>query len=247
MAGLFVGLFVAACSPRDKAPSAPVTVFAAASLTDALGEIAAAYERTSGQTVRLSFGASGSIARQIQAGAPADVVVLADPVWMERLQAADLLAPGTRADLLRNRLVLIAAADARTGADPFAWLSETDGKLVIGDPESVPAGAYARTWLQTTGRWNGLQTRIVTAADVRAVRTFVERGEAGLGIVYRSDTIGAPAVKIVAEPAVSDQPAIVYPVASTRAGALRAAPFLAFLHGPEAARIFAAHGFEPIP
>jgi molybdate transport system substrate-binding protein len=245
--GLAFGLFTAACTPPAKAPSPPVTVFAAASLTDALGEIAVAYETATGQPVRLSFGASGAVARQIQAGAPADLVVLADPVWMDRLQAAQLLEPGSRVDLLKNRLVLIAPASAVTGADPFAWLTSAKSKLVIGDPDSVPAGDYARTWLRKTGRWDGLQPAIVTAADVRAVRTFVERGEAGLGVVYRSDTVGAPGVKIVGEPAAADQPTILYPAAMTRDGATTAKSFMDFLRGPEAARIFVAHGFDPVP
>lgn len=241
------GLIVAACSPGPRAPASPITVFAAASLTDALGKIAAAYETATSQAVRLSFGASGAVARQVQAGAPADLVVLADPVWMDRLQASEVLAPDSRIDLVKNRLVLIAPVSAAIGADPFAWLSDTKGKLVIGDPDSVPAGNYARTWLRKTGRWNGIQPSIVTAADVRSVRTFVERGEAGLGVIYRSDTVGAPGVKIVGAPAAVDQPTIIYPAAMTRNGAKTARGFMDFLRGPEAARIFAAHGFDPVP
>lgn len=245
LAGLLGGLCLAACSPSDTIPAAPVTVFAAASLTDALGEIATAYERASGQPVRLSFAASGAVARQVQAGAPADVVILADTVWMDRLQAADRLAPNTRSELLRNTLVVIAPADATTSADPLGALTAGRGKLAIGDPESVPAGDYARTWLRASGRWEELQPNIVTAADVRAVRTFVERGEAALGIVYRSDTVGVPGVKIVVEPPAAEQPSIVYPVAATREAAGTAGAFLAFLTGPEATRIFVAHGFRP--
>ena len=243
---LIAGLVVAGCAPPANAPVEPVTVFAAASLTDALGEIARAHERASGQPVRLSFGASGAIARQVQAGAPADVVLLADPVWMDRLEGAGLLAMGSRVDLLRNALVLIAAADAETGTDPFAWLATRNGRIVIGDPGSVPAGAYARDWLKASGQWDALQDRIVTASDVRAVRTFVERGEASLGVVYRSDTVGAEGVRIVGEPEADARPEIVYPAASTVAGADRAGAFMAFLRGPEAARIFIANGFEPI-
>ena len=237
----------AACAPAEKTPVAPVTVFAAASLTDALGEIATAYERTSGQSVRLSFAASGAVARQVQAGAPADVVFLADPAWMDRLETAGILAPGSRVDLLRNHLVVIAPVGLDTGADPFIWLAETNGRLAIGDPESVPAGSYARAWLAATGRWPGLQDRLVTASDVRAVRTFVQRKEAGLGIVYLSDTIGAPGVKVVARPAVADQPSILYPAAVTLAGKVRSAAFMTFLRSLEAQRIFVARGFEPIP
>lgn len=235
-----------ACSPAENAPVAPVTVFAAASLTDALGEIGTAYERASGQSVRLSFAASGAVARQVQAGAPADVVVLADEIWMDRLQTADVLAEGSRFDLLRNTLVVIAPADAALTNDPFAGLAAAGGKLAIGDPESVPAGAYARTWLQATGRWDGLQPHLVTTADVRAVRTFVERGEAALGVVYRSDTVGAPGVRIVAEPAPAEQPSILYPAAATRDGVERGKAFLTFLQGPEAKRILTAHGFAPL-
>ncbi len=245
--GLVAGLVAAACSPPAKAPAEPVTVFAAASLTDALAEIADAYEAASGRPVRLSFGASGAIARQVQAGAPADVVLLADETWMDRLQAAGLLAEGGRVDLLSNSLVVIAASDAETGPDPFAWLEARGGRLAIGDPESVPAGTYGRDWLRAAGRWEGLSERIVTASDVRAVRTFVERGEAGLGVVYRSDTVGAPGIRIVAEPAAADRPDIVYPAATTRQGAARGGGFMTFLRGPEARRIFVARGFEPIP
>lgn len=238
--------FLASCAPATTPPAPPVTVFAAASLTDALGEIATAYEAQSGQPVRLSFAASGAIARQVEAGAPADVVVLADETWMDKLQTADLLAAGSRTDLLANTLVLIAAADSANMGEPFAWLARTDGKLVIGDPDSVPAGDYARTWLRKTGQWQGLQSRLVTAADVRAVRTFVERGEAGLGVVYRSDTVGVSTVRIVGGPDAADQPEILYPAAATHAGVQRGAAFLRYLRGPEARRIFVAHGFAPI-
>ena len=247
LAGLLGGLLAAACSPSEKARVAPVTVFAAASLTDALGEIGTAYERASGQSVRLSFAGSGAVARQIQAGAPADVVILADATWMDRLQTADAVVPATRVDLLGNTLVVIAPAGAATDGDPFAALAAAGGKIAIGDPESVPAGAYARTWLQATGRWDALQPHLVIAADVRAVRTFVERGEAALGVVYRSDAVGAPGVRIVAEPTPAEQPPILYPAAATRTGGERGLAFLAFLQGPEARRILTAHGFVPLP
>ena len=224
-----------------------MTVFAAASLTDALEDIAADYEGTSGRTVRLSFAASGAVARQVQAGAPADVVILADEVWMDQLQAAEAIAPSTRHDLLRNTLVVIAKAEAAPMRDPFAALATSGDKIVIGDPDSVPAGAYARSWFKATDRWDALQPHLVTAADVRAVRTFVQRGEAALGVVYRSDTVGATGVAIVAEPEPAQQPVIVYPAAATPAGVGRGRAFLAYLKGPEARRIFAAHGFTPLP
>lgn len=218
-------------------------MFAAASLTDALESVAASYQRETGQAVRLSFAGSGAVARQVQSGAPADLVILADEPWMDRLQEAGRLRPGTRRDLLTNTLVVIAGADAPQVADPLAWVSDGDRKLVIGDPESVPAGAYARTWLQGIGRWDGLQPHLVTAADVRAARTFVERGEAALGVVYRSDAVGAQGVRVVLTPPPEQQPRIVYPAALLKDAQPDADAFLAYLQGPEARAAFETAGF----
>ena len=218
-------------------------MFAAASLTDALESVAASYQRETGQAVRLSFAGSGAVARQVQSGAPADLVILADEPWMDRLQEAGRVRPGTRRDLLTNSLVVIAGADAPQSADPLAWVADSDRKLVIGDPESVPAGAYARTWLQGIGRWDGLQPHLVTAADVRAARTFVERGEAALGVVYRSDAVGAQGVRVVLTPPPEQQPRIVYPAALLKDAKPGADDFLAYLEGPEARAAFEAAGF----
>ncbi|MBU1346455.1 MAG: molybdate ABC transporter substrate-binding protein [Alphaproteobacteria bacterium] len=247
--GLFGALALmamAACSPTDSATPAPMTVFAAASLTDALGEIASEYERETGQPVRLSFAASGAVARQVEAGAPAQVVVLADTSWMDRLQTAGRIQPDSRVDLLGNRLVLITAAEAEIEGEPLAWLARTGGRLVIGDPESVPAGAYARTWLQTAGLWDGLQPSIVTAADVRAARAFVARGEAQLAVVYRSDATGFDEVRVVADPPSAEQPSIVYPAAVTVGAAPASKAFLVYLRSPAAGAIFNRYGFEPL-
>lgn len=234
----------AACTPAPSPqPDAIVTVFAAASLTDALTEIAADYERDEGPAVRLSFGASGAVARQVQAGAPADVVILADPEWMDRLGAAGRLTD-QRTDLVRNDLVVIAPAGAADQTDPFATRAESD-RLAIGDPESVPAGAYARTWLQSSGRWNAVKDRLVFGTDVRAVRAFVARGEAALGVVYRSDVVGRTDIRIVLEPPAAEQPAIVYPAAEVVGGGPEAAAFVDYLATPAAAAVFRRYGFEP--
>lgn len=238
---------MAACSPPAAKHVAPVTVFAAASLTDALGELATAYEKETGQTVRLSFAASGQVARQVEAGAPADLVVLADEPWLDRLAQAGRIDTASRTDLLGNRLVLVSAPDAVVDSDPLVWFGRTGGKLVIGDPDSVPAGAYARDWLKRRGAWDGLQSSLVTAADVRAVRGFVARGEAKLGIVYRSDATGYNQVKVVFEPTADEQPKIVYPAALTRGAVPAAAAFLHWLRTPQAAAVFERHGFEPLP
>jgi molybdate transport system substrate-binding protein len=247
--GLLLPLLVVivACSPPPTAPAEPVIVFAAASLTDALGELAASYEKETGQAVRLSFAASGQVARQVEAGAPADLVVLADEPWMDRLAAGGRVESATRVDLLGNRLVLITPPDVRIEGDPLVWLEQKSGKLVIGDPDSVPAGAYARDWLRRRGAWEGLQSFLVTAADVRAVRGFVARGEAQLGIVYRSDATGSQDVRVVLEPPAADQPRIVYPAALTTGAKPAAAAFLRWLRTPQAGAVFLRHGFEPLP
>ena len=229
------------CSPRS-AP--PVTVFAAASLTDALTEIATDYGRDTGVRVRLSFGSSGALARQIEAGAPADVVILADRAWMLRLSRSGRLveAPGA---LLGNRLVMIAPAAAAVGPDPLSALGKGN-RLAIGDPDSVPAGAYAKAWLEGSGRWSWVQSRVVYGADVRAVRAFVARGEAALGIVYRSDAVGQDAVRAVLEPAPDQYPEIVYPAAAVRGASNQALDFLDHLRSPAAAAVFERYGFEPL-
>lgn len=218
-------------------------MFAAASLTDALESVAEAYERDTGRSVRLSFAGSGAVARQIQAGAPADLVILADEAWMDRLEQAGRLRAGTRRDLLSNALVVIAGEGSPDVADPLAWVVGGDRKLVIGDPDSVPAGAYARAWLQSLGRWETLQPHLVTAADVRAARTFVQRGEAALGVVYRSDAVGARGVRVMLTPPPEQQPRIVYPAALARDAASGADAFLSYLQGPEALAVFEAAGF----
>jgi molybdate transport system substrate-binding protein len=243
-AGLALVALVA-CSPaRAPEQGETVTVFAAASLTDALTEIAADYERSGGAEVRLSFSASGAAARQIEAGAPADVVILADPEWMDRLHAAGRLTH-RRTDLLRNDLVVIAPVQAIPAGDPLAILAE-GGRLAIGDPESVPAGGYARTWLQTSGRWEAVKDRLVFGADVRAVRAFVSRGEAVLGVVYRSDVVGRDDVRIVLEPPAAEQPDIVYPAAEVVGGGPEAQAFLDYLATPAAAAVFRRYGFAPV-
>ena len=239
-----LALALAACSPSSP-ETRPVTVFAAASLTDALEDVAAAYRAATGATVRLSFAGSGAVARQVEAGAPVDLVILADGAWMDRLASAGRIQADTRNDLLGNSLVVIAPADARIGDDPIEAMLRTQGRLAIGDPESVPAGAYAREWLKRTGRWDDLQPRLVTAADVRAVRAFVARGEVALGVVYRSDAVGIDAVRIVEEPSAIDRPDIVYPVALTVDAGVGATDFLRFLRSRTAAAIFRRHGFEP--
>jgi len=240
-----MSLFLLGCSPSRSKPPEPVTVFAAASLTDALAEIAADYEQQTGRPVRLSFAASGAVARQVQAGAPADVVVLADDKWMDRLEQSGSVTSSSRIELLRNSLVVISGEDVAITGGVLDWVLQDGRRLVIGDPASVPAGGYARTWLEGLGRWRGLQSNLVTAADVRAVRTFVSRGEAQLGVVYKSDVVGAAGLRVVLEPPASQQPAILYPAAITANAGAGAGAFLTYLQGPEARAVFDRAGFQP--
>ena len=232
---LLVTAAAAALSACARPPSGPLTLFAAASLVDAIGEILPLFTAAGGPEVRSVFAGSGELARQTQAGAPADVVILADDVWMTRLSDSGAVRRDSVVPLLTNRLVVIAPADRPPA--PFAWT----GRIAIGDPDSVPAGRYARQTLAALGLWETLESRLVLAGDVRAVRAFVAGGEVDLGIVYRSDALGFDAVRVVHVP--EPQPAIVYPAALTTAAAAAAADLMAFLRGPEATAVFARLGF----
>ncbi len=229
----------------------PLTVFAAASLTDALGDVGRAYTRRTGQPVRFSFAASGTAARQIEAGAQADLFVAADPQWMDRLQQAGRLAPGARRDLLGGRLVLIAPASSRTrlairpGFALAAALGR-DGRLAIGEPKSVPAGRYAQEALTRLGVWQQVAARLAPAQDVRAALAYVARGEAPLGVVYETDAAAERGVRVVGIfPAASHSP-IIYPAAVIRDARPGAVAFYRFLGGAEAKAIFRRYRFRPV-
>ncbi len=241
-------LLVAGAAPE------PLTVFAAASLTDALRAVDGAWQGQGGAPLRLVFGASSTLARQIQAGAPADLFLSADERWMDELAGHDLLVPDTRRDLLHNRLVLIGPADRAGGGPPaamtrdfdLAGLLGRDGRLAVGDPGHVPAGLYARQALTRLGLWPAMAPRLAPAADVRAALQLVARGEAPAGIVYATDAEAAPTVRVLAIfPADLHDP-ITYPIAIPR-GHDRAETraLLAFLAGPAARAIFVRFGFTP--
>lgn len=235
-----------------RAAQAPggVLVFAAASLANVLTDLNEAFTARTGTHVTSSLAASSTLARQIEAGAPADVYFSADRQWMDYLQQRGLLRAGSRSDLVGNSLVLIAPADSplRVAVAPGFDLARLlgGGRLAVADPDSVPAGIYAREALRKLGVWNSIEPKLVRAENVRAALAYVARGDAPLGIVYRTDALVEPHVKVVGVfPADSHSP-IVYPVALTRAANPAAARYLEFITGAAARPIFRKWGFEPI-
>ena len=227
-----------------------VTVFAAASLTNALTEIGTLYEAKGHGKAVFSFASSSTLAKQIESGSPADVFISANEEWADHLEKKNLLMPGTRVNLLRNTLVVVAPAEpapkemtAITAESLNAVLGK-DGRLAVGDPAHVPAGKYAEEALKKLGAWDSLKDRLAPAKDVRAALVLVERGEAPLGIVYATDAAVTKNVKVVATfPADSHAP-IVYPAALTgTADKAGGSQFLDFLKTPEARAVFEKHGF----
>jgi len=234
----------AACggAPSEADDRGPV-VLAAASLQEALTEVAAEWAAQNHAAPVLSFAGTPALARQVEQGAPADLIVFADEEWMDALDRQGLLLTGTRADLLSNRLVLVAPTDS--AASGLADLG--DGRLALADPEAVPAGKYARAALEHLGQWGGISARIVPAENVRAALALVERGEAPLGIVYATDARASAKVRVVETLPDDSHPPIRYPAAILQSSSHPdAAAFRAFLFSPQATRIFASHGFGPI-
>lgn len=222
-----------------------LTVYAAASLGNALTDIVRAYEQTRpGLALRTSFASSATLARQIEAGAPADLFVSADRQWMDYLAERGLIDAASRRDLLGNTLVLVAPAAAPLHLALSAGrVPVFSGRLCMGDPASVPAGRYGRQALMHLGWWAALAPRVVPAEDVRAALAFVERGECALGIVYGTDARQSRRVVIAGRfPPHTHEP-IVYPVALRPGAPAAAREFLRYLQGPQARRLFTAHGF----
>jgi len=229
------------------AARADTVVFAAASLTNALNEIGAAYKADTGKTAKFSFAASSALARQIEASGGADIFLSADTEWMDYLDNRGFIKHATRANLLGNHLVLIAPRDSSVAikvAPHFDLLGALHGgRLSIADPDSVPAGKYARTALTTLGVWNSVADHLVQAENVRVALSYVSRGETPLGIVYTTDAMSDKSVKIVDDfPDNTHQP-IVYPAALTKDAQGEAAGFLQYLSGEKARAIFQKDGF----
>jgi len=227
---------------------APITVSAAVSLTDALQEVAAAYRAAGGGPVVFNFAGSNVLARQIVNGAPVDVFISADAEQMDVVERAGLVAAGSRVPLLSNRLVLI--VDARSTVKSLADLGAANVRRVaIGDPAAVPAGVYARRYLESVGAWSRLEQKIVPSANVRAALTAVQNGSVDAAFVYATDARLAPQLRIAATIAGAQAPRIVYPgcVVKSARQAAAAAHFLQFLQSPAGRAIFVRHGFPSSP
>lgn len=227
----------------------PVMVFAAASTTNAVTDAILAYQGAGKGKAVASFASSSTLAKQIAHGAPAQVYLSANEKWMNYLEEQKLVEPGTRVDLLGNRLVLIAPAGSKergpikAGMPLMKWLG--DGHLAVGDPDHVPAGIYAKQALKSLGLWEKAEPRLARAANVRAALALVERGEAPLGIVYATDAALTPKVMVVGIFPESSHKPIVYPLALIKGQATPEARSLQqFLQGDKAKGIFKKYGFS---
>ena len=228
--------------------AAEVTVFAAASLKNALDGVAKAFEAKTGDKVVTSYAASSALAKQIEGGAAADIFISADLDWMDYLQKKDLIDTASRKTLLGNTLVLIAPKTSTVSLTidknfPLLKALGSDGKLAMADVNAVPAGKYGKAALTYLGVWEAVEPRVAQAENVRAALAFVARGETPLGIVYGTDAKVEPAVKVVGTFPEDSHPKIEYPVALVVKAKPEAAKFLDFVLSPAAAPIFEEQGF----
>ncbi len=250
-AGLFAAFIVlcgAAFSPA-LAQDKTLTVFAAASMKNALDEIDSAFTAKAGIKVVASYAASSTLAKQIEQGAPADIFVSADTDWMDYAAARKDIDEPTRINLLGNSIVLIAPKDSaidHVAIGPGFDLAKLAGagKIAIGDVRAVPAGKYAKAALEKLGAWEAAESKFAMADNVRGALTLVARGEAVLGIVYSTDAKVEAGVKIVGAFPVDSHPPIIYPVAATRTAKAGAAGYLAFLRSFAAKAVFEKYGFS---
>ena len=242
---------ILACFTFQSSPgasAADVTVFGAASLKEAMDDQARQFEASTGNKVIVSYGASNALARQIDAGAPADLFISADLDWMDFLDQRQLLTPGTRFSLLRNTLVLIAPASSNSALKigPKFGLAAALGpeRLAMANPDSVPAGKYGKAALEKLGVWSSVEKQVARAETVRAALAFVSRGEAPFGIVYATDAMADKGVRVVDTFPPDSHPPIVYPAASVATSTSAAARLLLeYLRSPAARPIWERYGF----
>ncbi|MCA1513687.1 molybdate ABC transporter substrate-binding protein [Bradyrhizobium sp. NBAIM01] len=251
IAGLFTAFVILASASLSSATAQDrtITVFAAASMKNALDEIDAAYTARTGVKFSVSYAASSVLAKQIEQGAPADVFVSADTDWMDYAIAKKTINEPSRVNLLGNSIVLIAPKDSKIDSVTIAPGFDLaklagDGRIATGDVKSVPAGKYAKAALEKLKAWQAAEPKFAMAESVRAALTLVARGEAGLGIVYSTDAKVEPGVKIVGTFPADSHPAIIYPVAATSTAKPEANGYLAFLRSAAAKAILEKYGFK---
>lgn len=249
-AWLAAALLLATCAPA-MAQSKDVVVLAAASLKNALDDAAAAWAKDTGKAVKISYAGSSALARQVEAGIPADIFISADVPWMDHLAERNLIEPASRSDFLGNQIVLIAPKDSKIelriekGFGLRAALG--GGRLAMASVDAVPAGKYGKGALETLGVWPSVADRVAQAENVRMALIFVSRGEAPLGIVYRTDAASDPNVRIVDAFPDGSHPPVIYPMAllsSSRNPDARA--FADFLRSPKARPYFENQGFSAL-
>jgi molybdate transport system substrate-binding protein len=254
---MFVRLFAAfglllalSAAPPPAAAEDTITVFAAASLRNALDDVDAAFSKASGIKVTASYAASSALAKQIAQGAPAAVFLSANIKWMDFLEQQKLIKPGTRVNLLSNSLVLIAPVSSKLdhvdiGQNFDIAKLAGDGRIAVADTKAVPAGLYAKAALTALGAWKAAEPKLAQAENVRATLAYVARGETPLGIVYSTDAKIEPKVKIIGVFPANSHPPITYPVGiTTDAKGETATRYLAFLRTNEAKAIFEKYGFS---
>lgn len=251
LSGLFAAFVILAGAPLSSAAAEDktITVFAAASMKNALDEIDAAYTARTGVKFSVSYAASSVLAKQIEQGAPADVFVSADTDWMDYAISKKTINEASRVNLLGNSIVLIAPKESKvdnvTIAPGFDLAKLAgDGRIATGDVKSVPAGKYAKAALEKLGAWQAVEPKFAMAESVRAALTLVARGEAALGIVYATDAKVEPGVKVVGTFPAESHPAIVYPVAATTTARPETNDYLAFLRSTAAKTILEKYGFK---
>jgi molybdate transport system substrate-binding protein len=250
LAGLFaaVAILFGSISPPALAQDKSLTVFAAASMKNALDDIDAAYTAKTGVKISASYAASSALAKQIEQGAPADIFVSADTDWMDYAINKKTINEPTRVNLLGNSIVLIAPKDSKIDSvtiGPGFDLAKLagDGRIATGDVKAVPVGKYAKAALEKLGAWSAAEPKFAMADSVRAALTLVARNEAVLGIVYSTDAKVEPGVRIVGTFPADSHPPIIYPVAATTTAKAEAADYLAFLRSSASKAILEKYGF----
>lgn len=247
-----LGLALAAATafaPAVASAQSNMVIFAAASLKNALDEIATGWSKESSKPMpKISYASSSALAKQMEQGAPADLFISADLDWMDYVAKKNLIKADTRVNLLGNKIVLIAPKDSKVAVDVKQGFdlakALAGGKLAMGNVDAVPAGKYGKAALEKLGAWSGVKDKIAQAENVRAALLLVSRGEAALGIVYSTDAAADPNVKIVGTFPADSHPPIIYPAAVTKdAKSADAKPFLDYLKSAKARPAFEKQGF----